>query len=151
MSMRAAAEASAQSKAEGLKKDVIYAMHVIRYAGGKDLGAFGFGNAASSYYGKGNSLTGIDELDMFRKPNKHNYAQVADAKKPQKINKDDEHHANLNKMLEDAKTGFDIMIQACRDDFAAAAQIEKDESRNRMYQVNGDVIDLTEQATREVF
>jgi predicted DNA-binding protein YlxM (UPF0122 family) len=75
---RAAAEAAAQSKAEELKKDVIYSMHVLRYAGGKDLGGYSFGNFASSYYGKGNHLTGIQELDLYRVENKYGYAQVAD-------------------------------------------------------------------------
>ena len=32
---RDAAEAAAYSNAEGFKKDIIYAMHVIRYAGGQ--------------------------------------------------------------------------------------------------------------------
>lgn len=67
-----------RSKALGLKKDIIYAMHVIRYAGGKDLGSFGFGQGASSFHGKGNSLTGIDELDLWRAPTRLGYAQVQD-------------------------------------------------------------------------
>ena len=77
-SHRDAAEEEMRSKALGLKKDIIYAMHVIRYAGGKDLGAFGFGQGASSFHGKGNSLTGIDELDLWRAPTRLGYAQVQD-------------------------------------------------------------------------
>ena len=74
---RAAAEAIATSEAERLKKEIIYAMHVIRYAGGKDKGQFGFGLGASGFYGKGNGLTGIDELDLWRTPNGSGYAQVS--------------------------------------------------------------------------
>lgn len=51
-------------------------MHVIRYAGGRDLGSYGFGQAASSYYGKGQNLTGIDDLDLFRVKNAYGYAQT---------------------------------------------------------------------------
>lgn len=53
-------------------------MHVLRYAGGKDLGGYSFGHYASSYYGKGNALTGIDELDEYRHENSFDYAQVQD-------------------------------------------------------------------------
>ena len=86
---RAAAEAAAYSEAEGFRKQIIYSMHVIRYAGGKDHGSFGFGNYGSSYHGKGNSLTGIDELDLYRVPNKFDYAQVSASERVT----DDEHHA----------------------------------------------------------
>ena len=39
-------------------------------------------------------------------------------------------------MLFDAKTGFDDMIQACKDDFSELVQAEKDESENRRQQVS---------------
>lgn len=74
---RAATEAAANAAANQAKLDVIYSMHVLRYAGGRDLGSFGFGSGASSYYGKGNHLTGIDELDLYRESNSYGYAQVA--------------------------------------------------------------------------
>ena len=63
---------------DGFKKDVIYSMHVLRYAGGEDKGGLTFGYFSSSYHAKGNSLTGIDELDLYRIPNHFEYAQVSD-------------------------------------------------------------------------
>lgn len=134
---REAAEAAAQSQAEGLKKDIIYAIHVIRYSGGRDLGSYGFGNAASSYYGKGQSLTGYDDLDLFRLDNAFGYAQAAN---PNGYSNDnDDHHVALHEMLEGAKNGFDDMIQACRDDFAGLVDDENSEAKNRRDQVNADL------------
>ena len=121
---RAAAEAGMATGFEASRKNVIYAIHVLRYAGGEDLGAFGFGNFASSYYGKGNSLTGIDELDSFRLPNSHGYAQVADEPKGH-INNDDSQTAKLEILLGEAKAEFDAMLQACRDEFGALVAGEK--------------------------
>ena len=141
-SSREAAEEEMRSKALGLKKDIIYAMHVIRYAGGKDLGAFGFGQGASSFHGKGNSLTGIDELDLWRAPNRLGYAQVSDVKQIS-INKDDHHHVKLQEMLADAKVGFDAMIQECRDDFAALVETEKAEATGRMDAGRAELVELT--------
>lgn len=138
---RAAAEEEMRSRALGLKKDIIYALHVIRYAGGKDLGAFGFGQGASSFHGKGNSLTGIDELDLWRAPTRLGYAQVGDKKIS--INKDDEHHTKLQEMLADARAGFDEMVQACRDDFAAHVAAEQADSTGRMDAVNSEMAELT--------
>lgn len=63
---RAAFEATMDSLRDEAKLGVIYNMHVLQYAGGADRGPFGFGAAASSFYGKGNGLTGVDELDLFR-------------------------------------------------------------------------------------
>ena len=140
---RAAAEEEMRSRALGLKKDIIYALHVIRYAGGKDLGAFGFGQGASSFHGKGNSLTGIDELDLWRAPTRLGYAQVSDSHKKISINKDDEHHTKLQDMLADARAGFDAMVQACRDDFAAHVAAEQADSTGRMDAVNAEMTELT--------
>lgn len=42
--------------------------------------------------------------------------------------------------------GFDDMIQACRDEFAELVAAEKEESSNRMNQVNADVEYSTEAA-----
>ena len=114
--MRDAAIAATGSKVEEIRKNVIYAMHVLRYGGGKDALNTGFGKGASSYLGLGNSLTGIDTLDNFRLANPHGYnlAQVSD-----KINSDDEHFSKLQAMLSDSKAEFDTVIQAQRDDFAA--------------------------------
>ena len=75
---RAAGEASVASSIEELRKLAIYSLHVMRYGGGYDAQQTGFGEGASSYYGRGNALTGVDELDNFRLPNPHGYAQVAD-------------------------------------------------------------------------
>jgi hypothetical protein len=85
-------------------------MHVLRYAGGQDLGGFSFGHYGSSYYGKGNALTGIGELDLYRTANKYGYAQDADKHHEQTGLHDDEHHANLEQQLADAKQGFDDML-----------------------------------------
>jgi hypothetical protein len=71
---RVALEAKTAGNIEQTRRDVIYAMHVIRYGGGTDSLNTGFGLGASSYLGLGNSLTGVDELDNFRLPNPHNYA-----------------------------------------------------------------------------
>ena len=59
---RAATEQTARSQAEALRKDVVYAKHVLRYAGQAHALSdnFGFGYGASSFYGKGTVLTGID-------------------------------------------------------------------------------------------
>jgi hypothetical protein len=73
---RDAEQAAARDSFQANQKEIIYAMHIIRYAGGRDSGQYGFGEGASSYYGLGNSLTGIDSLDLFRLPNVHGYAQV---------------------------------------------------------------------------
>ena len=132
---RDAAQAAADSESERLRKEIIYSMHVIRYAGGKDKGQFGFGLGASGFHGKGNGLTGIDELDLWRTSNGQGYAQVSS------VDHDDPEHANnsvnvagnedLNEkviqMLEDAKAGFDDMVQGCRDDFAAVVASEVDQ------------------------
>jgi len=115
---RAAEEAGADSAAEELRRQIIYAMHVIRYAGGRDSGSFGFGNAGSSFYGKGNSLTGIPLLDDGRQPNAHGYAQVADVGAPiLKLNDDPENRSRQEESLAEAKAGFDEMVAACRERF----------------------------------
>jgi hypothetical protein len=109
---RAATEAAALAAANQAKLDIIYSMHVLRYAGGRDLGSFGFGSAASSYYGKGNHLTGIDELDLYRESNYHGYAQI-----DVDPNTDDDHHENLVAALADAKVAFDDAMDACVEEF----------------------------------
>ena len=95
-------------------------MHIIRYAGGRDSGQFGFGEAASSYYGLGNSLTGIDTLDLFRLPNAHGYAQVSDSGAPiRKVNDDPVNRSRREESLIGACEAFDAMIQACSDRFGS--------------------------------
>jgi len=137
---RAAAEAGAHSRAEELRKQIIYAMHILRYAGGEDSGAYGFGNYGSSYYGKGNSLTGIDTLDHYRLPNSHGYAQVQDVGAPiLKLNNDEENRGRQEESLENAKIDFDAMVQACRDEFGALVATEQAESNARREQVNSDL------------
>ena len=120
-------------------------MHVIRYAGGKDRGSFGFGNYASSYYGKGNALTGVDELDLWRVPNGQGYAQVSsvDHEEPwyqnNSINSDDEQLEKVKDMLKDAKEDFDAMVQACKDDFADVVGYEKQASADRLAALNQEM------------
>lgn len=80
-------------------------MHIIRYAGGQDLG--GFGNYGSSYHGKGNFLTGIDALDQFRVNDLFKYVQLGASASDKQ---EDVHLDNLVDMLVDAKEGFDQMI-----------------------------------------
>ena len=124
---RAATEAVALATSDEARLGVIYAMHVLQYAGGADRGDFGFGLAASSYYNKGNHLIGIDELDVYRAGNAYGYAQVSEA-----LNTDDEHQAALEQALADAKAGFDDGIQACIDDFTAHAEAEHQQSADSM-------------------
>ena len=150
---RAAAESAAYSAGEGFKKDIIYSMHVLRYAGGEDKGGIGFGHFASSYHGKGNALTGIDELDLYRLPTDFGYAQIAaQAEEPtpsyglQGPAEEGHAGADLVQMLVDAKQGFDDMIVACREDFADLVATEKLESANRRAQVNADVAEAADAA-----
>jgi hypothetical protein len=133
---RAATEASADAAAEQAKLGVIYAMHVLQYAGGKDRGNFGFGLGASSFYGKGNGLTGVDELDLYREGNYHGYAQVKD------ITSDDVHHADLVASLEGAKQDFDDAMQACIDDFTAHAEAEHQQAADTRDQLINDLYDM---------
>lgn len=137
----AAFEAAAVAEAERLRLEVVYSMHVLRYAGGKDLGGYSFGHYASSYYGKGNALTGIDELDLYRHETEYGYAQVQDkdAVSSSTAHTDDGHHDALVEQLEGAKLGFDAMIAACRADYAAHTADEKAESQNRMDQAIADL------------
>ena len=69
---RAALEAAASSNSEKIQRDVIYAMHVLRYAGGALANDSAFGLGASSYLSGGNGLTGIPELDEIRLPGSDN-------------------------------------------------------------------------------
>ena len=69
---RSALEAAASSNSEKIQRDVIYAMHVLRYAGGALANDTTFGLGASSYLGSGTSLTGIPELDEIRLPGSDN-------------------------------------------------------------------------------
>jgi hypothetical protein len=123
---REAEQASASSEAARLQKQIIYAMHIIRYAGGRDSGTYGFGNAGSSYYGKGNSLTGIAALDDYRLPNAHGYAQVAEVGAPiLKLNNDAENRTRQEEALVGACEEFDAMVQACSDRMHARVADEK--------------------------
>ena len=106
---RAALEAETAGKVEAVRKNVIYAMHVLRYAGGYDVEQTGFGKGASSFHTVGNYLTGVAELDDFRLPNRDAYAQVAD-----KINSNDDHHVKLEEMLMDSVASVNDIIDGAR-------------------------------------
>ena len=139
---RDAEQAGASSEAERLRQQVIYAMHIIRYAGGRDSGSFGFGNAPSSYYGKGNSLTGIGALDDYRLPNPHSYshAQVSDVGAPiLKLNDDSVNRDRQEESLVEACEEFDAIVQACRDRFASRTADEQAMSTAAMDQLNANV------------
>ena len=69
---RSALEAAAASGSEKIQRDVIYAMHVLRYAGGALANDSAFGLGASSYLRGGTGLTGIPELDEIRLPGSDN-------------------------------------------------------------------------------
>ena len=69
---RSALEAAAASGSEKIQRDVIYAMHVLRYAGGALANDSAFGLGASSYLSGGTGLTGIPELDEIRLPGSGN-------------------------------------------------------------------------------
>ena len=99
----AALRTEVAGKIEGFRKQVIYSMHVLRYAGGYDVEQTGFGVGASSYYGGGNALTGHDELDNFRLGNPHGYAQVAD-----------KHGDDLEIMLNGARDGVLQVVAEAR-------------------------------------
>ena len=117
---RAALEAKVASQVEAVRKNVIYAMHVLRYAGGYDVEQTGFGKGASSFHSVGNYLTGVAELDDFRLPNRHGYAQVAD-----KINSDDDHHVKLEEMLMASVAEVDQIIADAREEMGARAAQDK--------------------------
>jgi len=142
---RAAAEEGMRLGLESARKNVIYNMHILRYAGGRDLGSFGFGFYPSSFYGKGNSLTGVDTLDLFRLPNTHGYAQVESGPKGH-INSDDEQTAKAEAALAAAKEEFAAMIAACRADFGAIVADEKAASTAEMDRLNTAVADASEAA-----
>jgi hypothetical protein len=96
-------------------------MHVLRYSGGYDVQQTGFGKGASSFHIPGNYLTGVAELDDFRLPNPHGYAQVAD-----KENSNDDHSDKLGAMLEGALAEFDHTIAEARAAFHA--RVEQDQA-----------------------
>ena len=137
---RAIDEAAAGTRAEEERLNIIYAMHVLRYAGGRDSGSFGFGNYASSYYGKGNSLTGIDTLDNYRLPSTYGYAQVGEVGAPiLKLNDDGENRDRQEASLKDAQSGFDAMVQACRDSFGGRTADEQAAADAARQQVDADL------------
>ena len=117
---RAALEAQVASEVRRIQKNVIYSMHVLRYSGGYDVQQTGFGKGASSFHTPGNYLTGVAELDDFRLPNPHGYAQVAD-----KENSNDDHSDKLGAMLEGALAEFDQVIADARAEMAARVAQDK--------------------------
>jgi hypothetical protein len=117
---RAALEQSVHDRVAAIQKDVIYAMHVLRYSGGYDVDQTGFGKGASSFHSVGNYLTGVAELDDFRLPNPHGYAQVAD-----KENSNDDHSDKLGAMLEASVAEFDATIADARAE--AHARVAQDQ------------------------
>ena len=100
---RAAFETGVRDRVEEIRKNVIYSMHVLRYGGGYDVAQTGFGKGASSFHTPGNYLTGVADLDDFRLPNPHGYAQVSD-----KANSNDDHSDKLEAMLAGAVAEFDL-------------------------------------------
>merc|ERR1712127_545181 len=111
---KASREAHVAARVEGIRKNVIYSMHVLRYGGGYDVEQTGFGKGASSFHSVGNYLTGVATLDDFRLPNPHGYAQVAD-----KENSNDDHSDKLGAMLEASVAEFDATIADARAEFHA--------------------------------
>ena len=109
------------NRVEGFRKQVIYSMHVLRYAGGYDVEQTGFGVGASSYYGGGNALTGHDELDNFRLGNPHGYAQVAD-----------KHGDDLEIMLNGARDGVLQVVADARQEARDIVTAIKKEVRQKM-------------------
>merc|ERR1739844_418338 len=120
---RAQMEAQVANDVEAIRKNVIYAMHVLRYAGGYDVQQTGFGKGASSFHTTGNYLTGVSELDDFRLPNLAGYAQVQD-----KENGDDTHDDTLEALLLDSCTQFDAVIADARAAMAARVGQDKAEA-----------------------
>ena len=107
--LRAAAEAAALSRAEELKKIIVYSAHVLKYA-------------TKQIIGPPNGLTGIDELDVRTYDNSDHYKfELAQLDKSgYSLLKDthgDEHDQKLKEALEQAKQDFDDMVLACREDF----------------------------------
>ena len=131
--LRAASEAAALSRAEELKKIIVYSAHVLRYA-------------TEQIIGPPNGLTGIDELDVRTYDNSDHYKfELAQVEKSDHHNffKDsthgDEHDEKLKEALKQARRDFDAMVQACRDDFQAAVDLDKAESDARRAQVDADL------------
>ena len=144
---RDAEQAFASSESARLQQQIIYAMHIIRYAGGRDSGTYGFGNAGSSFYGKGNSLTGIKHLDDYRLPNTAGYAQVAEVGAPiLKLNNDAENRTRQEEALVGACEAFDEMIAACRANFGQAVADVKSESDEDRKTVNYAIQNATDNA-----
>jgi hypothetical protein len=136
---REAAEALAMSKADEFKKNIIYAVHVLKYAN-----SYGY----SHYVPKGpNGLTGIDELDVEAYGDidpaglykGHGYGYAQELSTPEGLHDpvleenegDDEHATHLEDLLADSKQGFVDMVQACRDDFQAIVDQAKSDSADR--------------------
>ena len=103
---RALEEHEAAAAIEKVRKAIIYATHVQRYGGGLDAQATGFGVGASTFYARGDALTGVDELDEFRLGNPHGYAQVS----APVVGSDDAHDASLEAQLEQAQVDFEAIL-----------------------------------------
>jgi hypothetical protein len=153
---RDAAEQLALVKAEEFKKQIIYAAHVLRYAN-----SYGYNH----FVPKGpNGLTGVDELDRLTYGDLepagllygHGYGYAQTMSDPDLLHEevitenevDDHHHDKLEQMLADARQGFADMIQACRDDFQAMVDTDKQESDDRKAEVDeilGNAVDAAAQ------
>ena len=131
---RAALETQVANDMERVRKSVIYAMHVLRYAGGYDVEQTGFGKGASSFHSTGNYLTGVSTLDDFRLPNLAGYAQVSE-----KINVNDDHHTKLEEMFAGAVAEADLIVATARQEFA-----------DRVAQDQQDALDLGAQVVDSV-
>jgi hypothetical protein len=131
---RAALETQVANDMERVRKSVIYAMHVLRYAGGYDVEQTGFGKGASSFHSTGNYLTGVSTLDDFRLPNRAGYAQVSE-----KINVNDDHHTKLEEMFAGAVAEADLIVATARAEFADRVAQDQQDSVDLGAQVNGSI------------
>ena len=115
---------------ERVRKNVIYALHVLRYGGGYDVEQTGFGKGASSFHSTGNYLTGVSTLDDFRLPNRAGYAQVSE-----KINVNDDHHTKLEEMFAGAVAEADSIVATARQEFAGRVSQDQLDAYNLAAQV----------------
>jgi len=142
---RAALEAQVAASVAAIQKNVIYSMHVLRYSGGYDVQQTGFGKGASSFHTPGNYLTGVAELDDFRLPNPHGYAQVAD-----KENSNDDHSDKLGAMLEGSLADFDRVISLARQEFFHRVSEDKQDAADAAAAAIGLVADTGAQMTADL-
>lgn len=176
---KAATEAVIDSTEDDTQEDVIYIKHVLANArpgstapngdvvpggngngnggnggipagnGGADPFA-GFGLAPSSFFGKGNVLTGIDALDLLIEGaihgDKYNLAQVADkpnggnggngdngvSDDPEDlVDESDEENIELRDELDEAIQDLQDQLQAAKDEFSEQCDHAKEDAADR--------------------